>query len=357
MNKVVSNKTNILMCCSDLSVKGGMVSVVKNYVEYQNWGDINIIFIPTHIEKNKIIKGLFFLISYLRIICLCISKKIKIAHLHVSERGSFFRKALIARLCKKCGVKVILHHHGAEFDEFYSNLNDKNKRYINLILEIVDCNIVLSKGLISMIINKAPNANVKVLYNAVKTYYKNPYNKNAKNILFLGRLGKRKGTYDLIEAIKFLDNKINKDIKVYLCGDGEIDRVKGLIKKYNLSDRITYVGWVDKDDIKDIFSKSAINVLPSYNEGLPMTILETMAYGIPNISTNIASIPEVINDVGNGYLINPGNVGDLINKLKVILSNEKLRLEFSNKSYNLIKNDFSLDSHVEKLISIWKNLI
>ena len=51
-----------------------------------------------------------------------------------------------------------------------------------------------------------------------------------------------------------------------------------------------------------------VNILPSYNEGLPMTILETMAYGIPNISTSIASIPEVLHNNDNGFLVKPGDI-------------------------------------------------
>lgn len=67
-----------------------------------------------------------------------------------------------------------------------------------------------------------------------------------------------------------------------------------------------YKGWLDKSKQNEVFSNIALNVLPSYNEGLPMSILETMAYGIPNISTRVAAIPEVISDK-NGYLIYTGD--------------------------------------------------
>ena len=104
-------------------------------------------------------------------------------------------------------------------------------------------------------------------------------------------------------------------------------------------------------------SYAMCNVLPSYNEGLPMTILETMAYGIPNISTSIASIPEVLHNNDNGFLVKPGDIDALAEVLKKIIENSSLREEFSQKSYQLITKSFSLDKNIEILKSYYKSLI
>lgn len=356
MKNKKEEKLKILMCGSDLSVKGGIVSVIKNYLQYNKWDDFEIIFLPTHIDKNKFVKIIFFIKNLLKITYLCALKKIDIVHLHVSERGSIYRKIIIANICKKMNVKVIFHHHGAEFEEFYWSLNIKKQEYINKILEKIDLNIVLSKGLVSNIVNKAPNANIKVLYNAVETYESNQYNCNGNIILFLGRLGERKGVFDLVEVIKVLDDIIDKNICFCLCGDGEIEVVKKLIKNYNLDHRVSHIGWIEKEKKKEIFSKCIINVLPSYKEGLPMTILETMSFGIPNISTNIASIPEVINSELNGYLIEPGDIYNLSKRIEELTNNKVLREEFSKNSFKLINEKFSLDKHIELLKSIWKEI-
>ena len=163
-------KRNILMCGSELSVKGGMVSVIKNYLAYEKWEDYNIIYVPTHTEKNKLVVAIYFLVAYVKIVILGMRGKISLAYLHTAEKGSFFRKAIIVRTLKKMGIKTIMHHHAAEFEEFYDNLSEKGKKYVNDTLELTDINIVLSKSLVPMITRKAPNATVKVLYNAVKTY-------------------------------------------------------------------------------------------------------------------------------------------------------------------------------------------
>ena len=339
-------KKNVLMCGSELTVKGGMVSVIKNYLAYDKWNDYNIIYVPTHTEKNKLVVSIYFLFAYLKIVILAIRGKISVAYLHTAEKGSFYRKAIIVRTLKKMGIPTIMHHHAAEFEAFYSNLSEKGKKYVNDTLTLTDINVVLSKSLISMITQKAPNANVKVLYNAVKCYPNKPYNKNGKTVLFLGRLGKRKGVYDLLQVIVKLDKKIDSDIKFALCGDGEIEEVKVKVKELGIEHRISYVGWIDGEQKATFLSDTIINVLPSYNEGLPMTILETMAYGIPNISTSIASIPEVLMDGSNGFLIIPGDVEALEKKLEKLLNDNELRYKFSEESWKLINDKFALEKHM-----------
>lgn len=250
-----------------------------------------------------------------------------------------------------------MHHHAAEFDEFYKGLSQKKREFVNKTLEICDINIVLSKRLVSMITSKAPKANVEVLYNAVQTFNTNPYDVNARHILFLGRLGKRKGTYDLLKAIQALDETIPKDYLFDLCGDGEIEQTKNIILQYGIADRISHLGWIDGKQKAEIMKNSCISVLPSYNEGLPMSILESMACGIPCLTTNIASIPEIIINGENGYLVEPGDIESFVNRLKDLVLNNKKREEFSRASFEVVTKGFSLKTHFSKLIGMYDRII
>lgn len=344
------------MHCSTLDTKGGMVSVTRNYLEYKKWGDYKIKFIPTHFDTNKYLVILYFGIRYLQILFTILIGNYKIAHLHTAERGSFWRKRLLMKTYHMFGIKVIMHHHAAEFEEFYDKCSDAQKKKVQNTLAEADMNIVLSERLVPMIKDKQPRARVEVLYNAVNTFDKNPYSVEARNVLFLGRLGVRKGTFDLIEAIKRLDSSIPKDIKFYLCGDMGEEEVQARVKDLNIEHRIAHIGWIDGEQKRLFMSKSMINCLPSYNEGLPMTILETMAVGIPNISTNIASIPEVIKDGVNGFLITPGDVDALVDRLHCLIIDDTLRERFSKSSYELVTSDFSIDSNIVKLKRLYNSL-
>lgn len=339
----------ILMCGSRTDVKGGIVSVIKNYLKYEGWDEYKIDFLPTHIETNKIKESFFFLRAYVLLIFWGLFRDYDIVYLHTAERGSFYRKSIIFWTMHFLRKKVVLHHHAAEFDDFYKNSCKIMQKYICKTLERVDLNIVLSERLISMIKSKAPNANVEVLYNAVDVRNKNPYNTKARNILFLGRLGERKGVYDLLQVISDLDSNLDEAIGFYLCGDGEIDRVNEKINEFGIKHRIKHVGWIDAKQKYEFFENTMINVLPSYNEGLPMTILETMAYGIPNISTNIASIPEVIISNENGILIQPGDLDALKEAIIYLTESTEVRYNMSFSAWSQIYSNFTIDSSVKIL--------
>lgn len=347
---------NVIMCCSTLNTKGGMVSVTKNYLNYPNWGDCKIKFIPTHFDTNKWVVMMYFAIQFIKIWFSVITGKYDIAHLHTAERGSFWRKTFLMRFFHRHGIKVVLHHHAAEFEDFYAKCSELQKKKVCKALAEADINIVLSERLVSMIKDKEPCAKVEVLYNAVSSYESNPYSLEARNVLFMGRLGVRKGTFDLIEAIKRLDSNIPEDVKFYLCGDMGEKEVEAKVRELGIEHRIAHIGWIDGEQKREFISKSMINCLPSYNEGLPMTILETMAAGVPNVSTNIASIPEVIRHGENGFLITPGDVESLTKCLLELIESESLRKRFSEKSYNLISKQFSLDASISRLKELYKDL-
>lgn len=348
---------NILMCCSDLSYKGGMVSVVKGYLDYPDKGDVEITFVPTHRQGGKAAMALCFAKAYARIVRMAMTGKIDVAHLHVSERGSFVRKGLLLRTLRKMGVRTVLHHHGAEFEQYYASASGRHKRFIRRTLEMADVNIVLSNRLVEMISGKAPAAKVEVLYNAVEVPAANPYSLTASNILFLGRIGRRKGAYDLIEAVRRLDPVLPADVKFLFCGDGEPEGIETLVEKHGLEHRVAHIGWIEGEKKKQFLHDTMINVLPSYHEGLPMTILETMALGIPNISTRIASIPEVITDGETGLLIEPGDIDALAAAISRLVNDDDERRRISEASCSLISQKFSISSAFSKLTHIYKSLI
>lgn len=281
--------------------------------------------------------------------------EVDILHLHISERGSFFRKALIINLGLAFGKKIILHHHGAEFLQFYERSQSGLKAYIKKIIKSVDMNLVLSDLLKREYDKCFHSKNIIVLYNAVEVDKEIKYNKKAKCITFFGRFGRRKGVYDLLDTIKILDTQLPQNIKFNLCGDGEINEVRKRIEILKIKHRIEDFGWTNDKD--SVFQKTQIIVLPSYNEGLPMSILESMAYGIPCIASAVASIPEVIHNNENGLLIEPGNKKMLQNAICDLNNNYEKRVKMSEAAYRTIKRRFLLESHISKLESMYIDLM
>lgn len=343
----------ILLVGSDKSVKGGMVSVMENYINYKN-NQFIYLFIPTHINESTLKKIFFFLKNLYKIWKIIKYGQCNIIHLHVAERGSFFRKSIIVLMCKYYHRPVILHQHGAEFCDFYDQSNFIIKNYIDIIHRLADINIVLNQETFDRVSNKRNNV---IIVNNGVFCDKNLYNPNANEILFLGTFCVRKGIFDLLQCIYEIDDKLDRNILFNLCGNGDIETIKKNIQQLNIEHRIHYIGWIDDNKKKEIFSKTILNILPSYNEGLPMSILETMAYGIPNISTNIAAIPTVISSESLGTLIRPGDIRAMGDAILKLVNNQNYRKSVSIRSHCLIKDKYSIDAHMKIIFQLYNQLI
>ncbi|MEH6986186.1 glycosyltransferase family 4 protein, partial [Priestia megaterium] len=318
--------------------------------------DYHIKRIETYITGSIIKRVSIFVLALFRLIYLLISFRPNVIHIHMSEKGSFYRKSIILLISKLFNKRVILHIHSASFDEFYHS-NEFQKRFIKFILNKADKLIVLSKQWEKYYSNIVPNNKVAVLYNGVYSVNKVFKRESETPVgLFLGRLGERKGTYDLLDSIKKL--KENGVLgKFYFAGDGEIEQVKQLIQEYELNEIVTVLGWVNSTQINDLLKQVDFLVLPSYNEGLPMAILEAMNFGLPIISTYVGGIPEVITNNDNGYLINPGEIDDLTKALTSLMENKDLRIEMGEKNRDIILKRFDIQSLMNDLSNIYNALL
>ena len=184
----------------------------------------------------------------------------------------------------------------------------------------------------------------------------NKYNSDSNNMLFLGVVGQRKGVYDLLQAVKLIDSKLHEDVKLYIYGPDFEKKIEAAIAEQDLLARVKYCGWLNATEKEKVFSDTAVNILPSYNEGLPMTILECMAHGIPNISTNVAAIPEAVSNE-NGIITEPGDVNHLAQAIEMMMSNREERSTKSRNAFEDAKLRFSVDTHLANMIDIYREVL
>lgn len=345
-------KSVILQIGPSLEDKGGMVTVMEQIVSSRLKKEYNIIHIPTYIVGDKyklFIKAIFKFVLYK------IQYNVELVHIHTASNGSFFRKSIFVRLCNLTKTKVILHAHGAGFKEFYEKTN--KKEYIKSTLNKVDKLIVLSESWKEFYSTLMNSEKIEVIYNSMDIPENIQKSKNeVTQGLFLGRLGKRKGTYDLIDAVEKL-SKENVKLKITLAGDGEIEKVKNVIQEKKLEQYFEVVGWIGKERKQELLKSSDFLVLPSYNEGLPMAVLEAMSRKLLVISTYVGGIPEVIRDKENGLLIEPGNIEQLTSSLKIAI-NDKLKCdEMAEKAYQTVNSNFNEKDMINNIEMIYKALI
>lgn len=354
--KQSSDKIKVLMIGTDKSTGGGMWTVANNYLnsEFYNHA-VALKYIPTFVVGSSYRRALFALWAYIRIFFQLVFNRPQILHVHMSEKGSVYRKGIAMNMASHFKCKILIHMHGAEFQIWYNQLSQEKKRRVKSILNLAEKVIILGEYWKKFISSLVPEERIEVVYNAVP-HQEKIYNPDGKTILFLGAVGKRKGAYDLVTALSAVKEKIPENLKLCFYGPDFENKIEEEIKKNNGSDRIKYCGWLDSAHKEQVYADTICNVLPSYNEGLPMTILETMAVGIPSITTNIAAIPEVVNQE-NGYIIEPGNIEMLKQALVEICNDRSLRITKSNNAYKDIEQGFTIDNNVKSVLALYKVMV
>lgn len=317
------------------SGKGGVNSVLKVYrSEFEGFRCIS-----TFPFENRFLNYFVFPILLLWICAFVVVTKRRIVHLHGASNGSFIRKYLIYKFIKRFTKKVVIYHiHGANFDSFYRNASKTIKARIREMLQNVDVVVCLSEFWKRFFEDEVGVKRVIIINNIVNDNSRTSdviRNKTPiVKFLFLGRIGKRKGLFDLLDVVNDHRVFLNSKFKLFVGGDGEVQQLLDYIHSNFLEDLVEYVGWVDGPMKNDLLSSCDVFILPSYSEGLPISILEAMSYGLPIVSTTVGGIPELVR--GNGYLITPGDKSQLFLCIKKML--ELDRSIFSRLSKQLVQS-------------------
>lgn len=301
---------------------GGIGAVLQSY-------ETNIQpfhFFATYKSNKRESKFIFFFKSIFKITrYLYQAKEIKIIHLHTASKGSFYRKSIVFMLGKIFSKSIVFHMHGGLFDQFYYDAGIL-KYYIRAILKMSDVVICLSNEWYDFYSKRLGLKNVIVLGNPIESYNCDNVNTITDDIklLFLGKICDDKGIFDLIDYLKsntyFQDNKI----KLSIAGIGEVERLQKLLENPELKNKVDFLGWVQNKAKQSIICSCDIFVLPSYFEGLPVSILEAMAMGKPIIATNVGGIPSIVQNGYNGWLFSPGKFNELNKIFDEIFSDKKI---------------------------------
>lgn len=350
----------VLMVGNDLSVHGGITSVISFFLNH-NWkkDEVDMEFIPTYIDKSYLQKFGFFLVAFFKIYKYIRLEKPDLIHIHMSYKGSYYRTKLICGLCYKYHVKIIIHLHGSEFVKWYRSVNKNKQEEIKKFLRSIDMLIVLGNKWKKKILQIEPKTKLVVISNAVKIPEENRIrNSTVFNLLYLGVLIPRKGILDLLKAIRLLKYDKNiKNFRLIIAGNGKLyDSLRNKSKDLKINDIVQFVGWVDQEGKEKLFKQAQALILPSYNEGLPMSILEAISYGLPVIASNVGDISAAVIDEKNGYLVEPGNVSELVDCIYKLITNKEKYRNMSRESLHLAIKRFSDNHYFETINLLYKNL-
>lgn len=352
-NKKVHAK--ILMVGPDLSLHGGIVSVVQGYLD----GGLpeacdGFEYLGTGVGSSKLGKSIAFaraLARYERVM-----PSYDIVHLHISARGSYKRKSIMARMARKAGKYVILHDHDGEFEKAFEEGGDAYRRDVRKTFGVADRVVVLSEEWRDYFAeNVCDSEKIVVVHNGVKVPSEPCSPCSHQDILFLGRLDANKSPDVLLRASRQVLERF-PGTKVVFGGDGEVEKNKALAEELGIANHCEFHGWVSGAEREGLFARAAVYCLPSKNEGLPMSLLEAMARGIPTVATPVGGVPQVIEDGISGFLFDVDDVDALSDRLNILLDKPGLRENVGAASRNTVTRLFNVGGSIKQLLALYRAL-
>ena len=321
--------------------KGGIASVLSEYSKIFP----NAVFISSTASNGKFKNMYYLLLCFGKLTFYLLKYPDAIVHIHGASYSSFKRKYFLFKFCKKFQNKIIYHIHGGEFPEFHSKASQNIKNKISFFINNADCIICLSTEWKRYFLTNFSPKKIEIIPNIVANPdFVNKHSCTSKfNFLFLGTICEQKGIWLLLDAIEALKQQLNDKFVFKLGGVGSVKTLTALISEKGLNNIVHYVGWVSPLKKIIYLNEADAYILPSYNEGVPISILEAMTYGLPILSTNVGGIPQVVHHHINGILVEPGNKDALVQALKLILDNQEWFKSLGKQSVGLVANHLPIN--------------
>ena len=348
----------VLMIGPSLSQRGGIASVEATYLHSWNYDEYELCLVASYTShyNSKVKKLAIVLAALASATWRLLIWKPDIVHIHFSWRGSFYRKSafvLLVRLFVR--PRLVLHCHASDFDSFYLNTKAPLRAFIRWILARSDKLIVLSFKQRRFFEVLVSGLSIDVLANPVPCPLEVSVERQ-RAVLTLGELGARKGTYDILDSIPEILDRC-PDLEFWLGGDGDVERVKAIVATKRWKDQVRILGWVGTDAKRQLLEKAFLFLLPSHDEGLPVALLEAMAYGVPVVTTPVGGIPELIMNERDGVLVKPGAISEIVSAVTRLTEDAHLRAALAKSARSRVLEQCQATTVVERLFALYNSVL
>lgn len=345
----------IVMIGTDPRTHGGIASVLAAWEQaglFERWP---VTYIPTHRDGNRLLKALRAVDAALTFLGLACRVRCAVLHVHGASRASFWRKAPFMALALAIRWPVVFHLHGGGFAAFYERECGPLRRgVVRFLLERAARIVVLSDRWETWVRSTFSNPRVVCVPNAVPTV-RAEATRSFERIAFVGRLTGDKGVFDLLEAVALL-REWRPAVRVELAGEGDADAVALRAHALGIGDRVLIRGWCNPAERGQLLARSGLFVLPSYAEGVPMSLLEAMACGCAVVATGVGGIPDVVRHGENGLLVGAGDSTALAAAIARLLGNRPLASRLAGAGRDTVARRHSPAAALDRLGHIYSEL-
>jgi glycosyltransferase involved in cell wall biosynthesis len=291
----------------------------------------------------------------------------EISHIATSVGLSFLKHSVCVVTARLLGSKVLLHPH-CSFYFFYERQGKVWQWFIRKVVGLCHGVVVLSNEW-NKLQQVVPGCQIYYLPNAINlsTYVdigrEKVESKNDKpcvHILYLGHIGKQKGSFDLIEAAKKILTQ-EQDVVFELAGmeqvKGDIEQLNSQIADAGFEQFVHILPHVAGAEKMELFRSADLFVYPSYHEGMPMAVIEAMACGLPIIATEVGGLPDLVFPGLNGLLVPAGDPDQLADAIHQLVVDPQTRHSMQIGSIRMAQKNFDVEKLVLRLLDIYQALL
>lgn len=298
----------------------------------------------------------FYLGTFLaRLAILRLLNRPDLLHINLSSDGSTRRKVLVGKAAHALGIPYVVHLHGSRFRTFFDNASPSLQADARQLLARARRVIVLGRVWRDFIADRVPDARDRtvILPNATAAITPSAPRPDADGpvLLFLGRVGPRKGVPELVEALHRIAGI--EGWRAVIAGDGDVAQTRERIASLGLSARVGVPGWVGPEEARALLTSSDILVLPSFDENLPMSVIEGMSAGLAVVATPVGAVEDILSDGDTGLLVPPGDPAALAEALRKLVQDPQLRRKLGHAAQDYHRRHLDMAPYMARLTAIW----
>jgi glycosyltransferase involved in cell wall biosynthesis len=284
-----------------------------------------------------------------------------VVHISTTFGLSFVKHAICVLIARMLGSRVLLHPHCSPL-VLYTERSSLWKSFFKAIVALTDGVIALSQewirtgNILRLPTYCMPNAIAIADYGRSADQTRSQTEPGSElNALYLGYLGRAKGSFDLIEAATDLRDL---KLKIHLVGGelslGELDLLRVRLRSSAAAGIVEIHPPVIGLEKLNLLRKADIFLYPSHHEGLPIAVIEAMASGLAIIATRVGGLPDLVHEGVNGLLVPPGEPMMLSSAVRKLWSNRALLRAMQCESFRLAVEEYDIEKRIPRLIEIYR---
>ena len=338
---------------------GGISSVVAAYRESGLFERCRVHYVSPVAEGPVAAKVVAAATALARFGALLAGGKVHLVHIHLASGVSFWRKAIFASLAYSFGKPVILHLHSGNFVKFSTNRSRLGQRIIAAVFRRADRVVILSDSWLDRLSGILPPARCVVIENPVVPplpWTALPRDRLPVCFVFLGRLEANKGAYDLLNAFAKVA-AVYPDVKLVMGGAGNMAYCEELSERLQIRAKVSLPGWVIGAEKAQLLREAHAFVLPSHIEGMPISMLEAMSFGLPMVMCPVGSIPDVVSDGEEAIFVPPGDVESLAAAMLRLACDAEMRHAMGARNLEKFTRRFSAEVIAARVEAMYQEII